>query len=350
MNVLLRPLNYILLVDMSAANNGAGSFEVHLFDPAGHYITTQCTADTLVSSLIEQFRQEARRKNGSRPPKNMARQEIFLVRAGNIDGTRLEMGTLRSNGIEANIDLAVYYKGEAACIKPELLAQQLHQWIEGGNIEFNTPFQPVNEHTVHTARNGLALLAEYNGWTRGTQYIFFLTNTQLPSLREPTTFTSDTMEENGTINYISLVSQFNIPLMVAYYPNGMQHLNNNIEVTNYSSIRGTLEDIRIFIDQEKENKPSANHNDPHEGYKRNYVINIILRGPIEIRNPNGTIKASFDDPNGMGSINYETILMCGDHGQPNIPNRGNLAGGRRSKRTKRSQKKRKTRRTRRKRT
>jgi hypothetical protein len=333
----------ILLIDMSAQNNGAGSFEVHMFDIAGYHITIQSTAETLVSSLIEQFRQEARH-NGSRLPETSKRKEIFLVRAGNIDGTRLEMGTLRSNGIEANIDLAVFYKGEVACIKPELLAQQLHQWIEGRNIEFSKPFEPVDEHTLHIGRNGLDLFAEYNGWTRGTQYVFFLTNAQLPSLREPMTFTSNTMEENGDINYISTISQFKLPLMVAYYPNGMQQLNNYIKVTDYSSVRGILEDVKITIGQTKGNKPSSIHKYSLEGYTREYVINVILRGPIEIRNANGTIKASFNDPNGMGSINYETILMCDDRGQPNIPNKGNLAGGRRSKRTKRSKNKRKTRR------
>jgi hypothetical protein len=331
---------------MSAANNGAGNIEVHMFDIAGYYITTQCTAETLVSSLIEQFRQEAHKENGLRYPETSKRQEIFLVRAGNIDGTRLEMGTLRSNGIEANIDLAVFYKGEIACIKPEPIAQQLHQWIQGGNIEFSTPFEPVDRHTFHIGRNGLAPLAEYNGWTRGTQYVFFLTNAQLPSFNAPITFTSNTMEENGDINYISIASQFKLPLTVAYYPNGMQSLNNNIDVTDYSSIRGTLEDVQIDISQKKGNKPSAIHKYSLEGYTREYIINVILRGPIEIRNADGTIKASFDDPNGMGSIQYETILMCGDHGQPNIPNRGNLAGGRRTKRSKRSQKKRKTRRIR----
>ena len=93
-------------------------------------------------------------------------------------------------------------------------------------------------------------------------------------------------------------------------------------------------------------KTIGNEKQPEDavaGYKRQFEICVILKGPIEICEPNGTVKYSSDDPTALCRVQYDSIMTCNPQGELNIPNKSQ--GGRRAKqtkRTKRSKNKRKT--------
>jgi hypothetical protein len=356
------------LIDMSAENNQKnGGFRVDVTDMGGTTISIEgCHNDTSVSYVIEQLRQ--------RLSNIKKRQGITLM----MNASLLEpTDTLGDKGIVDGTNLFITYLSILACIRPEPIAPHLYRWIEEGNkergIEFLPPFKSVETITArliadaaaggppydprrlfsvangeHKSNGGSTRLVEYNRWDWDQEYLFFLTNTQRQYFSMPSIFNgSRVMGENSRISYFSSIHDNKISLK--YFPQGIMGRFQKIDVSNYSSIRGTLDGIIIKIDQ-KEHKIDSGD------FSREFHIDVKLMGPIEICEADGTIIASSDYKDAICYVSYDNILMCNGDGEPNMPNEGNrrgnnLAGGRRSKRSKRlkrskrSQKKRKIRRT-----
>lgn len=323
---------------MSAENNGGPPFDVYIKDMGGRSITIEkCTPETLVSSLIEQFREGASRNNGSRIPESIKRHKIILINGTDV----LNETTLGDNNIRGYTNLSVVYNSNTSCIHSEPIAEHLHRWIEGGDITFNPSLEdgPRHDSLVRYADSG-HLLAEYNNWSKNGYYRFFLTNTQTIN-NQTYSFVSNRMG-NRLINYYSNMKRYHIsrqPIRIKIYVDrgsGPKFANDQNIIINNSSVEGIFEriDISIIIKHD---------------YSREFNISVVLKAPFIIYKPDGTISFSSDNPKVSCHIPYDSIVMCNENRQPNIPDKGNLAGGRRtkrSKRSKRSQKKRKTRRTR----
>ncbi len=328
----------------SAQNNKASNattFTVEIKDMTGKSVSIEgCHSDTTILDLITQLRQTL--------PKIKQRQEIQLVMQ---DSSILEPSdTLGNKGINGNTLLDVFYTGEPSCINQDSITNHLHHWIEGQRVEFQPPFNYVPNAMRYVA-DGTEIVLEHNKWLKDEKYLFFLTDTQNKQLRDPQLFESN----HGTISYKSGLSDLTRPLSVQYFPNGKGSPPTKAPIDNYSSIRGTLEGIKIVINQHG-GVYSSELGKYVEGYTRSYYIHVILKGPIEICNSKGRIIANSDQPDALCFVPYDNIVICDSDGKLSIPNQNNSQtnysryGGRRTKRSKRSQKKRKTRRTHKKRT
>ena len=267
-------------------------FQVTLRDLLGHTITIPSTSNTLVSTLIEQFREVN--------PNNIKNQKIILTSK---EGP-LKRGTLGENGIRSTITLMVFYSayGEnTACIYPEPIAPHLHEWIEEG-LEFVEPLENAPGYKTHTA-DCTDLIAEYNEWTIGKEYLFFLT---AAPLQDPISRPSDLFER--TIRYVPSIgpdSRLNITL----YPNGIpSELHDTMRLSPFSSVRGTLHQIKLRLTKRRVN------ND----YVFNYQFLVFLQGPIDIHDPQGTLLQSLDAQT-VCMMKYDQIVVCDEMGQPALP-------------------------------
>jgi hypothetical protein len=285
------------------------TFQVTLFDLPGHTITIPSTPNTLVSTLAEQFREVSPIKD----------KRIILTR----EEGPLKRGTLGENGIQSTITLLVLYGENTACIYPEPIAPHLHEWIKEG-LEFVEPLENAPGYKTHTA-DCTDLIAEYNEWTIGKEYLFFL---KAAPLQGPMSLYSDLFDR--TIRYVPSIgpdSRLNITL----YPNGIpSELHDTMRMSPFSSVRGTLDKIKLRLTKRRVG----------EEYVFRYQFLVFLQGPIEIRDPQGTLLQSLDAQT-VCMMKYDQIVVCDETGQPVLPA---IQGGKRSKRskTKRSNTKRST--------
>ena len=280
-------------------------FQVTLFDLPGHTITIPSTPNTLVSTLAEQFREVSPIKD----------KRIILTR----EEGPLKRGTLGENGILGTITLLVLYGENTACIYPEPIAPHLHEWIKEG-LEFVEPLDNDPGYKTHTA-DYTDLIAEYNEWTIGKEYLFFL---KAAPLQGPMSLYSDLFER--TIRYVPSIgpdSRLNITL----YPNGIpSELHDTKRLSPFSSVRGTLHQIKLRLTKRRVG----------DDYVFRYEFLVFLQGPIEIRDPQGTLLQSLDAQT-VCMMKYDQIVVCDETGQPVLPV---AQGGKRStsktKKTKRS--------------
>lgn len=285
------------------------TFQVTLLDLPGHTITIPCTPNTLVSTLIEQFREVSPNKN----------QKIILTS----EEGPLKRGTLGENGIRSTITLMVVYSpyGEStACIYPEPIAPQLHEWIKETFLEFVEPLDNDPGYKTHTA-DYTDLIAEYNEWTIGKEYRFFL---KAAPLQAPMSFPSDLF--GTTIHYVPTIGP-DFPLNITLYPNGIpSESDETMRLAPFSSVRGTLDKIKLRLTKRREGGDSVFR----------YQFLVFLQGPIEIHDVDGTFLRSLD-AQAICVIKYDHIVMCDETGQPALPNvLPNAQGGKRPKQSKRS--------------
>ena len=303
-------------------------FQVTLFDLPGHTITIPSTPNTLVSTLAEQFREVSPIKD----------KRIILTR----EEGPLKRGTLGENGIRNTITLLVLYGENTACIYPEPIAPHLHEWIKETFLEFVEPLDNAIGYKTHTA-DYTDLIAEYNEWTIGKEYLFFV---KAAPLQDPMSLYSDLFER--TIRYVPSIgpdSRLNITL----YPNGIpSNSHDPMRLSPFSSVRGTLHQIKLRLTKRRVG----------DDYVFRYQFLVFLQGPIEIRDPQGTLLQSLDAQT-VCMMKYDQIVVCDEMGQPDIPDKtilnavhnevhnevqDNPQGGKRSK-SKKSKKSKKTKRS-----
>jgi hypothetical protein len=307
------------------------TFQVTVLDLLGHTITTLSTPNTLVSTLIEQFRE------GN--PNNIKNQKIILTSK---EGP-LKRGTLRENGILDTITLMVVYSdyGEnIACIYPEPIARHLHEWIKETYHEFVKPLDNDPGYKTHIA-DYTDIIAEYNEWTIGKEYLFFLT---AAPLQDPISLYSNLF---GTmIHYVPSIGP-HTHLNITLYPNGIpSDSHDTMRLSPFSSVRGRLHQIKLRLTKRLVGGEYVFH----------YQFLVFLQGPIDIYDDRGTILSSFDAQT-VCMLKYDQIVMCDEMGQPVMPAEMPTAmlaemphaqGGKRSRKSKKSKKsKSKIRRTRR---
>jgi hypothetical protein len=267
----------------------------------------------------------------------------------------LEQGTLGENGIRNTITLMVAYHGDISCIDPEPIAPHVYQWIyQQEPILFYDPTRqedvpmealpmPRRLKTYHADTN---LLAEYNGWTIGQEYLFFLT-TAPPKVQW--FFPLYRLEENEIVRYMPSVGP-DFPLNITLYPQGIpSDSHETIGLRPFSSVRGMLHKIKLQMTITPINP--MNNAENYNTFQ--YQFNVFLKGPIEIQDDRGTIIASVGEE-AIGMIKYDQMVRCDPMGGlPDAVTNGASAnanrnqGGKRSRRSKRSKPKRKTRRTKR---
>lgn len=303
----------------------APTFQVTLLDLLGHTITTLSTPNTLISTLIEQFRE------GN--PNNIKNQKIILTSK---EGP-LKRGTLRENGILDTITLMVVYSdyGEnTACIYPEPIAPQLHEWIKETFLTFVEPLDNDPGYKTHTA-DYTDIIAEYNEWTIGKEYLFFLTTAPL---QDPISFPSDLFER--TIRYVPSIGP-HTHLNITLYPNGIpSDSHDTMGLAPFSSVRGTLHQIKLRLTKRLVG----------EEYVFHYQFLVFLQGPIDIYDDRGTILSSFD-AQAVCMLKYDQIVVCDEMGQPVMPaamptampaEMPHAQGGKRSKKSRKSRKSKKS--------
>jgi len=294
-------------------------FNVTLFDLSGHTITIPSTPDMLVSTLIEQFRKVS--------PNNIKNKKIILTG----EKGPLKKRTLGENGIHGEITLmAIYgsYGENIACINPEPIAPYLHEWIEYGDITFPEPLQAVDRYKTYHSNDCTNILAPHNGWEKDKEYLFFVTDTPQHPL-DPVSFPSDLLTKDGNIRYESYIGRIfdHFPLDIMLYPHGVGEdvLYEKKRLPNFSSVRGTLDAITLHLTTIK-----------RANVVFTYKFMVMLRGPIEIRDPQGTLLRSLD-ADARCSIKYDHIVMCDHMEQPVLPQ-----GGKRSTRSRKSRKSKKS--------
>ena len=215
---------------------------------------------------------------------------------------------------------------------------------------------PANN--IHICKRGITLLVNYNHWRFDREILFFLSTSQptiLQNLGQSQPYGSDKM--NGPVEYVIDTGYRRAPAPIQYFKFGRGNTREDINITDGSSVRGTLTGMQLIIDQ------MAHTGIDDISYSRRCTIIVELRGYIEIREPNGTIKISHNNPHAICYVPYEQIIMCNPDGslpgitEENISkvayfqgnnqangnanangnNQGNLAGGkRRTRRLKRS--------------
>ncbi len=202
---------------------------------------------------------------------------------------------------------------------------------------------PRRLKTYHADTN---LLAEYNGWTIGQEYLFFLT-TAPPKVQW--FFPLYRLEENEIVRYMPSVGP-DFPLNITLYPQGIpSDSHETIGLRPFSSVRGMLHKIKLQMTITPINP--MNNAENYNTFQ--YQFNVFLKGPIEIQDDRGTIIASVGEE-AIGMIKYDQMVRCDPMGGlPDAVTNGASAnanrnqGGKRSRRSKRSKPKRKTRRTKR---
>jgi len=284
------------------------SFQVTLLDLAGHHITIPSTPYTPLTTLIETFRKTAKIPNSKK-------KRIILT----WEDRRLKRGTLEDNGIHNTATLFVIYAENTACIDPEPITPYLYEWIEEGHILFCDPTHqeqeavpmadiplPHRPKTYHA--DCTELLAEYNEWTIGEEYRFFLTDAPPRVQRSfPWYRFENAVEKNRIIRYVPFVGP-DFPLNITLYQQGIPSDSHDlIWLGPFSSVKGTLHSIKLHVTI----KPTRND------YECRYHFNVFLKGPIEIRDDRGVFVDSFNKEV-VCMIKYDQIVTCDDRG-PMIP-------------------------------
>jgi len=301
-------------------------FNVTVRDLLGHTITIPSTPNTLVSTLIEKFRKVN--------PNNIKNQKIILTRK---EGP-LKRGTLEENGILDTITLMVFYSAyseNTACIYPEPIAPHLHEWIKETFLTFVEPLDNDPGYKTHTA-DYTDIIAEYNEWTIGKEYLFFL---RAAPLQDPISLSSGLF---GTmIHYVPSVDS-DSPLSIILYPQGIpSDSHETIGLRPFSSVRGTLHQIKLRLTKRLVGGEYVFH----------YQFLVFLQGPIDIYDDRGTILSSLDAQT-VCMLKYDQIVVCDEMGQPVMPaemptampaEMPNAQGGKRSTRSKKSKKSKKSR-------
>jgi hypothetical protein len=301
-------------------------FDVTVRDLAGHSVTVDCTPDTPISHLINKFRE--------RLPYIENKRKFILTKKGSPDELT---GTLRDNDITGIINdeiiLFVVYTGWGPdmikCINREPIIEKLHHWIED-KIKFKAGKIPAHKDNIDCT----ALVTEHNNWTVDTECLFFLTMNQPSEFKtwesESIIMPAPNKKDDPYVGPIEYQSGMDYKKrthahMYYYYSKKLDAERQMLIPKNMAHIRGTLYKIIINI---------TNKKDSSTGYKREFEIYVVLKGPIEIYEPDGTVKYSSDDPTALCLVQYDSIMMCNSKGELNIPN--NSQGGRRAKQTKRT--------------
>jgi len=291
------------------------TFQVTLLDLAGHHITIPSTSYTPLTTLIETFRETANIPNSNK------KKRIILT----WEDRRLKRGTLGDNGIHNTATLFVVYAENTACIDPEPITPYLYEWMEEGHIllydptrqeqeeqdeqeavpmaDIPLPHQPKTYHADCTE-----LLAEYNEWTIGEEYRFFLTDAPPRVQRSfPWYRFENAVEKNRIIRYVPFVGP-DFPLNITLYQHGIPSDSHDLMwLGPFSSVKGTLHSIKLHVTI----KPTRND------YECKYHFNVFLKGPIEIRDDRGVFVDSFNKEV-VCMIKYDQIVTCDDRG-PMIP-------------------------------
>jgi hypothetical protein len=305
-------------------------FNVTVRDLVGHTITILSTPYTTVFFLINQFREVILN--------NSKNKRIILTS----EKGPLKRGTLRKNGIRDTITLMVVYDKNTACIQPEPIVPYLHEWIDYEFITFKGPLDDDLGTKTHHA-DCTDLIAKHNGWIRDQEYLFFVT---AAPLQDPISFPSEQFDE--MIHYEPLTNR-DSPPSITLFPDGVGEDSTKelMNLTPFSSVKGTLHRITLTLTKTITKTLKINK------YVFKYQFDVIVQGPIEIRDPHGTI-ISLLDAHAQCKIRYDQIVSCDEMEQPDLPDKtivdiaipDNYQGGKRSTRSKRAKrtKKRKTRR------
>jgi hypothetical protein len=299
----------------------APTFQVTLHDFPGNTITIPSTSHTPLTNLIETFREVV---------PNSKKKRIILT----WEDRRLKRGTLGDNGIHNTVTLFVIYTENTACIDPEPITPYLYEWIEEGHIllydpthqeqdeqdeqeepepilipmaDIPLPHRPKTYHADCTE-----LLAEYNEWTIGEEYRFFLTDAPPRVQRSfPWYRFENTVEKNRIIRYVPFVGP-DFPLNITLYQHGIPSDSHDLMwLGPFSSVKGTLHSIKLHVTIKP--LPAPTHGD----YECKYHFNVFLKGPIEIRDDRGVFVDSFNKEV-VCMIKYDQIVTCDDRG-PMIP-------------------------------
>jgi hypothetical protein len=301
-------------------------FPVHIHNLAGQSITLECTSNTPVSYLMDQFRQIL--------PMGIKQHFILLFKD---DGSMIKQNgtiflipldaasTLKKEGITHEISLFAIHT-RISDPESESFIEPLHDMIEDmarlNPDEFTSDMWNLNTNITE-------LLTEYNNLTVGTKYVFNLSMDQRHHFP-----TKQIVESPKTIRYISGLSIPNrLQNEVLYFPFGLRHAERRL-VSAHLSIEGTLDSIEMYL---------SHFCDRPLKCKRFYTIHVLLKGPIVIRDQRtGQIKYESNHPDAIVKIPYDYI----EFRSPLLRNTSNAHshGGRRlTKRTMRTQKKRKIR-------
>jgi len=228
---------------------------------------------------------------------------------------------------------------------PDPIAEKLHHFIEDHPPLF--PFKAVKkEQFLQSQIDCTELVTEHNNWNINEESTFVLTTTRNPHSE---IWVSDVIEMPapnkkdapyvGPIKYISGFEALK-GMPMAYTYSETQHDDREREVVpqtlryqDMESIKGRLDKIVLEIGNKKQPQ------DEEAGYKREFELYVILKGPIEICDPRGTVKYSSEDPTATCRVTYDSIKTCdpeSDENQKKVNTRNVSQGGRRAKRTKRT--------------
>jgi len=322
-----------------------------------------CTPNTTIQQLINKFH-ETYRDN---------KRKSYLKK---LDSLEELTGTLGENNITGDTTLIVVYREKESdisdiikCINPNPIAEKLHHFIEDHPPLFG--FKAVKgEQVLQREIDCTTIVTEHNNWTINTECLFFLTTTRnsdseiwvSDEIKMPPPNKKDAPYV-GPIKYISGFEAFKRTPMTYTYSE-TQHDDREREVEpqtlryqHMTSIKGTLDSIVLQISNKNvsaKSKPKSKSNNtpnneklkPMTYYQREFQIYVILKGPIEICDPDGTVKYSSDDLTARCRVMYDSIMICNSTNDINQQRFNKLKinqGGKRTKRTctKRTYKKRK---------
>jgi len=315
-------------------------FKVTVSDMTGRRVLVDCTPNKPISDLLNKFRVIL--------PPMQKRQVIALMKD---DLSRVDLsGTVGTNNISGGDNLEAFYMGILSCINPNPIAEKLHHFIVHNKKQF--PFKAVKGTQILPSKiDCTELVAEHNNWNVNEESTFILTTTRNPRSEIWVSDVTEMPGYKGPIKYISGFEAFKGTAM-AYTYSEAQHDDREREVQpqtlryqDMESIKGRLDKIVLEIGNKKQPE------DEDAVYHREFELYVILKGPIEICDPRGTVKYSSDDPTATCRIIYDSIKTCdtnSDENQKKVNTRNVSQGGRRAKqttqtkRTKRSKNKRKT--------
>jgi len=346
----------------SAAASSSGEFTLTILAAQDKKFELDgCTSNTLVFELLRRLYEE----------NNEEKDEPVIVME-NPKGEILHLiptDKLANYKINGSSKLTVVFDHIfPSCLQPSSankpFFKQLHEWIELDVIKFDKPFksEPIQSmngppmltlikdnpaNNIHICKRGITLLANYNHWRFDREILFFLSTSQpniLQNLGQSQMYDSGKM--NGSVEYMIDTGYGRARAPIQYFKFGRGNTREDINITDGSSVRGTLTGIELIIDQ------MAHTGRGDISYSRRCTIIVELRGYIEIRDLDGTITIPHNNnPHAICYVPYEQIIMCERDG--NLPgiteeniskvayfqgnNQGNLAGGkRRTRRLKRS--------------
>lgn len=317
-------------------------FEVTMHSMTGHSVTVdKCTPDTTISHLIKKFRESLSDRDNKRK---------FVL--SKIDPPGELTGTLGDNDITSDTTLEAlfvgaemgsYEKDIIKCVNPESITGKLHNWIETTKIYGKKIFPRAITGSKQIFKENIdctELVTEHNHWRTGEECVFFLTMTRPDHFKEWQSDSSEMKGYNGPIDYKSGIEfkskelKKRSPPMYYEYSNSLDAERHELLPENMSSIQGTLHKIKIKIGLEKQDRIGVD-------YKREFQIYVILKGPITIYNPNGTVKYSSQDPQATCRVQYDSIMLCNSQGANSQGQFNTLninQGGRRAKRTQKKRK------------